>query len=157
MKIVILSLRTRKVVHLFCYMLQSDGLISSLNWSSRLGKRRPPSSRFFSHLIPYFYCYIYHRAQLRCGATRAYHQRPKQGGLALAPTDKDQRRGPPQRPQQPFLFSPYFLYLSSSSATLRRHSRIPSATRSSAISSGRQSLLGSHGDPLSGSARSTEA
>ena len=30
---------------------------------------------------------------------------------------------------QPFLFPPYSLFLSSSSATLRRHSRIPSATR----------------------------
>ena len=29
-------------------------------------------TRFSSHLISYFY----HRAQLRCGATRAYHQRP---------------------------------------------------------------------------------
>ena len=105
-------------------------------------------TRFSSHLISYFY----HRAPLRCGATRAYHQRPAQGGLALAPADKDQRRGPPQRPQQPFLFPPYSLFLSSSSATLRRHSRIPSATRSSAISSGRQSLLGSHGEPLSGGA-----
>ena len=105
-------------------------------------------TRFSSHLISYFY----HRAPLRCGATRAYHQRPAQGGLALAPADKDQRRGPPQRPQQPFLFPPYSLCLSSSSATLRRHSRIPSATRSSAISSGRQSLLGSHGEPLSGGA-----
>ena len=105
-------------------------------------------TRFSSHLISYFY----HRAPLRCGATRACHQRPAQGGLALAPADKDQRRGPPQRPQQPFLFPPYSLFLSSSSATLRRHSRIPSATRSSAISSGRQSLLGSHGEPLSGGA-----
>jgi hypothetical protein len=35
-------------------------------------RRSDHSSRFFSHLIPYFY----HRAQLRCGATRAYHQRP---------------------------------------------------------------------------------
>ena len=82
-------------------------------------------TRFSSHLISYFY----HRAPLRCGATRACHQRPAQGGLALAPADKDQRRGPPQRPQQPFLFPPYSLFLSSSSATLRRHSRIPSATR----------------------------
>ena len=49
-------------------------------------------------------------------------------------------------------FPPYSLFLSSSSAALRRHSRIPSATRSSAISSGRQSLLGSHGEPLSGGA-----
>ena len=81
-------------------------------------------TRFSSHLISYFY----HRAPLRCGATRAYHQRPAQGGLALAPADKDQRRGPPQRPQQPFLFPPYSLFLSSSSATLRRHSRIPRHT-----------------------------
>ena len=38
-------------------------------------------TRFSSHLISYFY----HRAPLRCGATRACHQRPAQGGLALAP------------------------------------------------------------------------
>ena len=40
-----------------------------------------------------------------------------------------------------------FLFLTSSSATQRRHSSTPSATRSSAISSGKQSLLGSHGVP----------
>ena len=34
-----------------------------------------------SHLISYFY----HRAPLRCGATRACHQRPAQGGGARSP------------------------------------------------------------------------
>ena len=69
-------------------------------------------------------------------------------------TDRGSHRGARQIHNRLTRFSSHLIshFLSSSSATLRRHSRIPSATRSSAISSGRQSLLGSHGEPLSGGA-----
>ena len=52
---------------------------------------------------------------------------------------------------------PTFSYFLTVNPATLPPTRAPSATRSSAISSGRQSLLGSHGDPLSGSARSIEA
>ena len=51
-----------------------------------------------------------------------------------------------------YLFLIFIIELRYAAAPLTCHSRIPSATRSSAISSGRQPLLGSHGEPLSGGA-----